>query len=49
MQSMKEELIKLIDEFLKEIHRYNTTIKTSIDDEVEPTFESFIKWLKFNE
>lgn len=44
---MEKELLKLFDEFEKELNRHNKEVKDMFDDDEEPTLENFIKWLRF--
>lgn len=51
---MKEELIKIIDEFVAEVDKSNREHHTLdskffFEDDVELSFANFIQWLKFYE
>ena len=47
--NLVKELLILFAEFEKDIDNHNRFRKTAIDDDVEPTLENFIKWLRHKE
>lgn len=44
---MKEELNKLIGEFYQHIEWFNREKRQPLEDDIEPTFSNFAKWLNF--
>lgn len=48
---MKEDLKKIIQEFVDDVETHNRERKgkpgSALDDDVELTFENFIKWITF--
>jgi len=44
---MENELEKIITKFYEHIEWFNRERKESLEDDIEPTFDNFFRWLQF--
>lgn len=44
---MKQELLKLLEEFSEAVERYNQGGRHPLEDKLEPTVDNLIKWLRY--